>query len=126
MDVPTGDGRERTTSLGSGGKLAQPVREPHLGLVVSAAAVPVVLEAEVVKSEAGADGILVKVRGRNFFPGAVVRWNGKDLDTTYVSSGELRAILPSTLAAAPATGNITVINPEPTRRESFPFELALR
>ncbi|KAF0145016.1 MAG: RhsA [Nitrospirae bacterium] len=41
----------------------------------------------------------LKVYGSNFYPGYTVNFNGQDLATTYINSGELNAIAPSALIA---------------------------
>ncbi|MGH9779511.1 MAG: IPT/TIG domain-containing protein, partial [Candidatus Acidiferrales bacterium] len=105
---------------------AQATQRPPAVLVAHPGLVPVVSQAEASRAASGSAEVTVKVLGRNFLRGAIVRWNGEDLETTYVGTGELRAVLPATLAASPASGNITVVNPEPTGLESFPFELVLR
>ena len=101
-------------------------RSSSPGLVVTVGLVPILSQVETSNSASGRDEITLKVRGRNFLPGAVVRWNGKDLRTTYIGGGELQAVLPSTLATSSDSGSITVINPEPNALESFPLELVLR
>jgi uncharacterized repeat protein (TIGR01451 family) len=55
------------------------------------------------------------VNGSNFVPGAVVRWNGADLNTFYVSATQLTADVPAANLALPNPGSagITVFNPGP-------------
>ncbi len=129
----SGGAAARASETGSAGTVvrnsgdgAQSLQRPMGVLVAGPGLVPVVSGAEVSRSAAGNREVSVKVRGMNFLRGAVVRWNGKDLHTTYLGSGELQAVVPSTLAIAGDNGNITVINPEPNGLESFPFELVLR
>jgi len=52
----------------------------------------------------------VAVTGSKFVYGAKVMWNGKAVDTTYVSSTHLEAIIP---AANPGTYPLLVANPDP-------------
>ena len=52
----------------------------------------------------------VAVKGSKFVYGAKVMWNGKAVDTTYVSSTHLEAIIP---AANPGTFPLLVSNPDP-------------
>jgi len=52
----------------------------------------------------------VAVTGSKFVYGAKVMWNGKAVDTTYVSSTHLEAIIP---AANPGTFPLLVSNPDP-------------
>jgi len=52
----------------------------------------------------------IAVKGSKFVYGAKVMWNGKAVDTTYVSSTHLEAIIP---AANPGTFPLLVSNPDP-------------
>jgi len=51
--------------------------------------------------------------GSNFVPSSVVRWNGSDRTTTYVSSIELQAAIPATDLATGGDVQVTVLNPAP-------------
>jgi hypothetical protein len=51
------------------------------------------------------------VHGTGFVPGAAVRWNGKPLQTRYISSSALQAQVPAANVAKPFTGSVTVANP---------------
>ncbi len=53
------------------------------------------------------------VYGRNFLANSVVRWNGADRVTTFVSSTELRAAIPATdlVTASLGTAKVAVFNP---------------
>jgi subtilisin family serine protease len=62
---------------------------------------------------AGSPGFSLHVIGRSFLPGAVIRWNGRDLPTTFVNAGELAADISARDLAAAATAQITVFNPPP-------------
>jgi hypothetical protein len=94
--------------------------------VLVIASIPVVSRVEASDPAVEGGEVALKVYGRSFLPGAVVRWNGKDLETTYVGPGELRAALPSTLASDGDSGNVTVINPGPNGVESYPLEVDRR
>jgi hypothetical protein len=62
---------------------------------------------------AGDPALTLIVTGTNFVNGAVVRWNGADRTTTYVSSTRLQASIPATDLASAGTANVTVFNPAP-------------
>ncbi len=63
---------------------------------------------------AGAPQTTLTVSGLGgFYPASVVRWNGVDLATTYVSATSLTAVLPAALLATPGSAIITVFNPAP-------------
>ena len=61
----------------------------------------------------GGSAFTLTVNGSNFIPGSVVRWNGGDRTTTYVSPTELQAAISSADIAAAGTANVTVFNPGP-------------
>jgi hypothetical protein len=53
----------------------------------------------------------LRVHGTGFRSGAVVKWNGKSLNTTFLSDHALKAVVPSVAVAKPGTGSVTVANP---------------
>jgi hypothetical protein len=57
-------------------------------------------------------GVTITVKGRNFgdAPGSVVRWNGSDRTTSYISDTQLSVLLADTDVASETTGTITVKN----------------
>jgi hypothetical protein len=60
---------------------------------------------------AGGAGFTLVVGGSSFVPGAMVRWNGVDLTTTFSTSAALSASVPAGNIASPGTIPITVFNP---------------
>jgi hypothetical protein len=67
---------------------------------------------------AGSPAITLTVNGTGFFHTSntnqsAVQWNGTSLPTTYVSDTQLTAVVPSSDLSAPATEQVTVINPTP-------------
>jgi hypothetical protein len=67
---------------------------------------------------AGSDNFTLTITGTNFVNGAVVRWNGSDRTTTFVSSTRLEAAIPASDIATAGTANVTVFNPAPGGGES--------
>ena len=60
---------------------------------------------------AGGGGFTLTVTGSNFVSGgSVVRWNGADRTTTFVSASQLTAAIPATDIAAAGTASVTVRN----------------
>src|SRR5436190_23807296 len=53
------------------------------------------------------------VVGTNFVSNSVVRWNGADRPTTFLSPTQLTASVPFSDLAAAATVSVTVFNPAP-------------
>lgn len=63
--------------------------------------------------QAGGGGFTLTVTGIGFVPGAVVRWNGADRLTTFISNTTLTAAIPAADVANTGAANITVFNPAP-------------
>ncbi|MGH7496679.1 MAG: IPT/TIG domain-containing protein [bacterium] len=61
----------------------------------------------------GEAGFSMTVKGTNFIPASVVRFNGADRATNLVSSTELTATISASDLTTAATFNITVFNPGP-------------
>jgi hypothetical protein len=61
----------------------------------------------------GGSAFLMTVNGIGFVPGSVVRWNGTDRATTFVSDTELQATIPDTDIAFAGTAAVTVFTPAP-------------
>jgi hypothetical protein len=76
--------------------------------------------------EAGSAGFTLIVRGKNFLPGAIIRWNGADLATIHVASDELRTAVPLERLASAGVFKITVFNPDPRGRESEAAEFTIQ
>jgi PKD repeat protein/peptidoglycan/xylan/chitin deacetylase (PgdA/CDA1 family) len=72
---------------------------------------------------AGDPGFMLQVTGDNFVPGSVVRWNGGDIATTFVSVTQLDASVPSADLAAPGTVPVTVFNPDGSLSNEMGFEV---
>jgi len=59
------------------------------------------------------------VTGTGFVSTSKVRWNGVDRTTTYISSTQLTATIPSSDITTAGTGSVTVFNPTPGGGTSF-------
>ena len=55
----------------------------------------------------------ITATGTDFISSSVVKWNGTSLATTYISSTELTAIVPSSNLLVAGTATVTVTNPAP-------------
>ena len=62
---------------------------------------------------AGSAGFTLTVNGANFVAGAAVQWNGAPRSTTFVSSTQLTASIPSGDIAAVGTAQVSVVDPSP-------------
>ncbi len=58
-----------------------------------------------------------------FLSGAVVKWNGTALTTTYVSSSQATAQVPASLIASAGTANITIVNPAASASNAIVFTI---
>lgn len=58
---------------------------------------------------AGASTLTLVCTGTGFTPSTVVRWNGTDRTTTYVSTTRLDATIPAVDLTTPGTATVTVV-----------------
>ncbi len=75
--------------------------------------VPALASMTVTAMAVGSPGFNLRVGGANFINGSVVRWNGADRATTFISSAVLQAAIPATDLAAVGTAAVTVFTPAP-------------
>ena len=61
----------------------------------------------------GGAAFTLTVNGSNFLASSVVRWNGADRATTYVSATQVRAAIPTSDLATAGTASVTAFNPAP-------------
>ena len=75
----------------------------------------------------GHPGFPLTVNGTGFIISSVVRWNGEDRTTTYVSATQLTATISAADIASVGTASVTVFNPGPGGGESnaLPFTVTL-
>ena len=64
------------------------------------------------------EAFAMRVHGRYFVPGALIRWNGSAMPTVYVDSTHLTTTVPASLLAAAGTPAVTVFNPPPMGGQS--------
>jgi hypothetical protein len=104
-------------NVASGGSAAITVFNPAPGGGTSGSqpfqitSAPVLLSLAPASTPAGGPAFTLVVGGSSFVPGAVVRWNGADLTTTFSTSAALSAAVPAANIASPGTVPITVFNP---------------
>jgi hypothetical protein len=61
----------------------------------------------------GSSGFTLTINGTGFVNGAVVKWNGTPLTTTFVSGSQLTATVPAANVANAGSASVTVTNPAP-------------
>src|SRR5207237_267264 len=62
---------------------------------------------------AGGPGFTLTVNGSGFIPGSLVRWNGNDRPTTFVSATQLTAAIPAADLTVAGTAQVTAFTPAP-------------
>ena len=92
--------------------IADAVQVSYLGPIVNNPIPTLVSLVPDATTEGGTDFILT-VNGTNFVNGSVVRWNGADRVTIYVSATQLTATILAADIATPGTATLTVFNPTP-------------
>ncbi|HEY1014002.1 MAG TPA: choice-of-anchor D domain-containing protein [Herpetosiphonaceae bacterium] len=75
--------------------------------------IPAIERLEPASVTAGGAGFTLIVRGEDFVQNSVVRWNGANRTTTFVSASELRATISAADIAAVGSRPVTVFNPAP-------------
>ncbi len=100
-DDKTGTGRidARAAVLASGGGGGNPV--------------PVLTGIAPSSAPAGSLGFTLTANGSGFINGSVVRWNGADQPTSFVSAVQLTAIIAAADVATAGTAQVTVFTPAP-------------
>jgi hypothetical protein len=74
---------------------------------------PTAVQLAPASASAGESGLLLVVYGSGFTTDSVVRWNGSNRTTTYVSPSELEAQITAADLATTGTRPVTVFNPTP-------------
>lgn len=75
-------------------------------------------------ANAGDPGFVLSVIGSEFVDGAVVRWDGSERTTTYISNAELQAQITAADLAAGKTVQVTVRNPNGGVSNALPFTIS--
>jgi subtilisin family serine protease len=75
--------------------------------------VPVLTSLSPAATSAGAATFTLTATGSGFVSASVIQWNGQNRATTFVSSTQLRASIPSTDVTAIGTAQVTVFTPAP-------------
>lgn len=64
-------------------------------------------------AQAGSAALTLTVSGTGFIGASIVRWNGSDRPTTFISANELRASIAAADLTTAASRTVTVFNPAP-------------
>ncbi len=96
-----------------------------LPFTITASSTPPVLTS-LSPASATADGgaFTLTLTGSGFVSGAIVRWNGVDLVTTFISATQVTAVVPAGDIATAGTASVTVANPAPSGSSgALPFTI---
>jgi hypothetical protein len=99
---------------------------PSIGNVVqltAAAQAPTLTSLSPNSAMAGGQGFTLTVNGTGFVSGALVRWNGTNRTTTFVSSAQLTAAILASDIGAAGTSQVTVVNPGADASNALPFTI---
>ena len=112
------DGTIDASDLAAGKTVQVTVRNPGGGISNALAfavdnPVPTLSSLSTTNVTGGGAAFTLTVQGSSFVPSSVVRWNGSDRTTTYVSSAELQAAIPASDLATGGDVQVTVFNPAP-------------
>jgi len=76
--------------------------------------------------KAGSPAFTLIVNGANFVPDSVVRWNGLDRPTMYVSATQVNAAIPASDLISVGTAQVSVFNPAPGGGTSNAATIAIK
>jgi uncharacterized protein YdgA (DUF945 family) len=82
-------------------------------ITVSDNPIPTISSLSPSSATAGGAAFTLTVNGSDFVSDSVIRWNGTDRTTTYVSATQVTAAITSEDIAAAGTASVTVFNPAP-------------
>jgi alpha-D-ribose 1-methylphosphonate 5-triphosphate synthase subunit PhnH len=94
-----------------------------VNFTVTAATAPTVTSLSPSSAIQGGAAFSLTVNGTNFVSGAVVKWNGANRTTTFVSSTQLRASITAADIATAGTAAVTVTNPNNQTSNSVNFTI---
>jgi hypothetical protein len=94
---------------------------PTVTVTAAPNAVPVLTSLSPTIAVAGTTALTLTVNGTGFASSSVVRWNGANRATTFVSSTQLRAAITAADLASAGTAQISVFSPSPGGGTSNPL-----
>src|SRR5262249_32164748 len=84
---------------------------PTVTVAAGPSAAPVLTSLSPNSAPTGGAAFTLSATGTGFVAGSVVRWNGADRPTTFVSGTQLNAAIPASDLAVTATAEVTVCTP---------------
>jgi subtilisin family serine protease len=98
---------------------------PPVTVATPPSPVPVLTSLSPTSTPTGTTSFTLTVNGSGFATTSVVRWNGADRSTTFVSSSQLRATIPASDRASAGTAEVTVFSPAPGGGTSAPLTFTI-
>jgi subtilisin family serine protease len=86
---------------------------------------PVATSLSPVQALAGTAGLSLTVNGSGFVASSVVRWNGAERATTFVSATQVRAVIDAADLAVAGSADVTVFTPSPGGGTSAPLTFTI-
>ena len=86
---------------------------PAVTVMQGANPVPALTSLSPARGFAGSGDLTLTANGSGFAPSSILRWNGADRPTTFVSSSQLRAAIPASDTVAVGTAQVGVFSPAP-------------
>lgn len=74
-------------------------------------------------TSAGTAGVTITVSGNDFLGNSVVKWGSTALQTTYINSAQLLAVVPANLLATPGIVSVSVANGASAQSNALPFSV---
>ncbi|HEY7288443.1 MAG TPA: S8 family serine peptidase [Vicinamibacterales bacterium] len=96
---------------------------PTVTVVPGPNPVPVLTSITPAGAPLGGPGFTLEANGSGFVSSSIVRWNGQDRPTTFVSGAKLQAAITAADLSATSTAQVAVFNPQPAGglSTSMPF-----
>jgi subtilisin len=86
---------------------------------------PVATSLAPASAQTGIAGVSLTVNGASFVSSSIVRWNGQDRPTTFLSATQLRATIPATDVASVGSASVTVFTQAPGGGTSSPLTFTI-
>jgi len=109
-----------------GAHVSRQATSPTVTVDASLNPVPVATSLSPSSVMAGASALTLTVTGSRFLATSVVRWNGVNRPTTFVSATQLQASIGAADVAAAGTANVTVFTPAPGGGTSNSLSFTIR
>jgi uncharacterized protein (TIGR03437 family) len=93
-------------------------------ITAATASTPAITSISPSSTTAGGPAFSLVVNGSGFVAQSIVHWNGSSLATTYVSSTQLTAPVPTNLIAIAGTATISVVNPGNSTSNTVAFNIS--